>query len=245
MKLDILAFGAHPDDVELACVGTLINEIKKGKKVGVIDLTQGELGSRGTIQTRYKEAETASKIVGLHARENLKLQDGFFKNDKESQLKVIQMIRKYRPEIILSNALHDRHPDHGKGADLLRDSYFLSGLRKIETEYNGENQEIWKPKVHYHYIQDQYIEPDFVVDITDSWYKKMESILAYKTQISAPDAKVNMGDSEPQTHISSPHFSRFIEARAREFGHRISAEYGEGFTTYRTLGVDSIFNLKH
>lgn len=244
MKLDILAFGAHPDDVELACVGTLINEIKKGHKVGVIDLTQGELGSRGTKETREAEASRASKIIGLDARENLKLADGFFKNDEASQVEVIKVIRKYRPEIIFSNAIHDRHPDHGKGADLLRDCYFLSGLRRIETELEGVKQEPWRPKTHYHYIQDQYIEPDFVVDVTDSWTKKMESVLAYSTQFTAPDAKVSSSDSEPQTYISTPHFSRFLEARAREFGHRIGVEYGEGFTVERTVGLDSVFDIK-
>lgn len=244
MKLDVLAFGAHPDDVELACVGTLLNEINNGKKVGVVDLTQGELGSRGTKETRKEEADRATKILGLHARENLKLADGFFQNDKEAQLAVIKAIRKYQPEVIFSNAIHDRHPDHGKGADLLRDSIFLSGLRRIETTLDGVSQEAWRPKAHYHYIQDQYIEPDFVVDISTHWDKKMEAVLAYSTQFSSPHSTPAPVDSEPQTYISTPHFSRFLEARAREYGHRIGVEYGEGFTSEVMLGVRSVFDFK-
>lgn len=238
MKLDILAFGAHPDDIELSCAGTLINEIKKGKKVGIVDLTQGEMGSRGTVATRYDEAERAQEIMGVHVRENLQLRDGFFQNTEEAQLKVIQMIRKYQPEIIVSNAISDRHPDHGKGADLLRTAHFLTGLVKIETEFDGALQEFWRPKLHYHYIQDQYIEPDLVVDITDAWELKLEAIRAYKTQFLAKDTT-----DGPQTYISSPHFMKFIEARAQEFGHRIGVNYGEGFTVERMVGVGSIFDL--
>lgn len=238
MKLDILAFGAHPDDIELSCAGMLINEVKNGKKVGIIDLTQGELGSRGTVQTRYQEASRAHQIMGVHARENLMLQDGFFENSEDAQLKVIQMIRKYRPDVIVSNAIKDRHPDHGKGADLLRTSHFLTGLVKIKTELDGVPQEHWRPKLHYHYIQDQYIEPDFVVDISESWDLKLEAIRAYKTQFLASDTT-----DGPQTYISSPHFMQFIEARAKEFGHRIGTNYGEGFTVERMVGVSSVFDL--
>jgi len=217
-----------------------MKEIDSGKKVGIVDLTEGELGSRGTPKTRYAEAAVASKIMGLHARENLNLGDGFFENTKEYQLKVIQAIRKYQPEIILTNAIHDRHPDHGKGADLLRDSAFLSGLLKIETELDGQKQEHWRPKAHYHYIQDQYIEPDFVIDITDYWQRKSEAILAYGTQFAS-----GKDTGEPQTYISTPSFMKFIEARAQEFGHRIGADYGEGFTVERMVGVNSLFDITH
>jgi len=240
MKLDILAFAAHPDDVELSCSGTLISEIAKGKKVGVIDLTRGEMGTRGTVETRFQEAQLASEIMGLSVRENLGLEDGFFVNDRTTQLKVIEMIRKYQPDVVLSNAITDRHPDHGKGADLLRDSLFLSGLRKIETVYNGVSQEAWRPAHHYHYIQDRYVEPDFIVDITEGWEKKKEAILAYNTQFSATG---NNDSKEPQTHISTPHFFKFLEARSREFGHRIGVDFGEGFTVERNVGVKSILDL--
>lgn len=240
MKLDLLAFAAHPDDVELSCCGTLMKEISNGKKVGIVDLTEGELGSRGTVDTRYKESALSNKILGVEIRDNLKLSDGFFKNNKEEQLKVIQAMRKYRPEIIFSNAVFDRHPDHGKGADLLRDCFFLSGLRKIETFLDGEKQEPWRPKLHYHYIQDQYIEPDFVIDVSEYWEKKKQAILAFNTQFSENEKS---NDLEPQTYISTPHFMKFIEARSREFGHRIGAEHGEGYTVERTVGVKSIFDL--
>lgn len=235
MKLDILAFGAHPDDIELACCGVLMKEIANGKKVGIIDLTEGELGSRGTAETRYAEAKVSSGILGVSVRENLNLGDGFFENSKAYQLKVIQVIRKYQPEIILSNAIEDRHPDHGKGADLLRDASFLSGLLKIETKENGKNQLHWRPKAHYHYIQDRYIEPDFVVDVSDYWERKSKAILAYGTQFASKEGE--------QTYISTPHFMEFVEARSKEFGHRIGVDHGEGFTVERMIGVDSLFDI--
>lgn len=237
MKLDILAFAAHPDDVELACSGVLMKEISLGKKVGIIDLTEGELGTRGNVKTRYQEAADSCSILGVSIRENLKLGDGFFTNSKECQFKVIEAIRKFKPEIILSNGIRDRHPDHGKGADLLRDSYFYSGLRKIETFMDGKKQEAWRPKAHYHYIQDQYLEPDFVVDISEFWERKIQSIRAYKTQFFSSDSQ------EPETYISTPAFLKFVEARAREMGHKIGVEFGEGFTTERKIGVNSLFDI--
>jgi N-acetylglucosamine malate deacetylase 1 len=238
MKLDILAFGAHPDDVELACSGLIIKEVNKGTKVGVIDLTEGELGTRGTVETRYQEANEAATILGLSIRENLNLGDGFFSNTKEAQLEVIKMLRKYRPEVVIANALHDRHPDHGKGADLLRDACFYSGLAKIESHLAGEKQEAWRPKALYFYIQDRYIEPDFVVDITQQWEQKLAAIKAYKTQFYQQEM------SGPQTYISSPSFLNFVEARAREMGHKIGVDFGEGFCAEKKIGVDSIFDLK-
>ena len=244
MKLDLLAFAAHPDDTELSCCGTLMKEIANGKKVGIVDLTQGELGSRGTVETRYAEAKRSSEILGIHVRENLKLADGYFRNEREDQLKVIQAIRKYQPEIILSNAVHDRHPDHGRGADILRDCYFLSGLRKVKTELNGEEQSPWRPKLHYHYIQDQYIEPDFIVDVSDYWEKKKKAILAFNTQFSDGSNQKAINTDEPQTYISTPHFMNFIEARSKEFGHILGASHGEGFTVERTLGIGSLFDLE-
>ena len=234
MKLDILAFGAHPDDVELACSGVLMKEISSGKKVGIIDLTEGELGTRGSAETRYQEANDSSAILGIIVRENLNLGDGTFSNILAHQLKVIAAIRKYKPEIIISNALYDRHPDHGKGADLLRDACFYSGLKKKETSFEGVSQEAWRPKAHYHYIQDKYIEPDFVVDITDFWERKVESIRAYKTQFFDPNSK------EENTYISNPDFLTFIEGRALEMGHKIGVKYGEGFTVERKIGVNSL-----
>ncbi|WP_101357744.1 bacillithiol biosynthesis deacetylase BshB1 [Raineya orbicola] len=234
MKLDILVFAAHPDDAELSCSGTLALHIAQGSKVGIIDLTQGELGTRGNIQTRQKEAEKASQILGLHLRENLGFADGFFRNDKEHQLAIIHKIRQYKPKIVLTNAITDRHPDHARAAELVRDACFLAGLRKIETF-----QEAHRPDFVYHFIQDRYIQPTFVVDITDFWEIKKQAILAYTTQFNAPK-----GDSEPQTYISTPEFFDFIEARAKEFGHQIGAIYGEGFTTSRMIGVNSLWHLR-
>jgi len=233
VKLDLLVFAAHPDDAELSCSGTIVSHIAKGKKVGIIDLTQGELGTRGTAQTRKQEAEEATRIMGLHLRQNLNFADGFFRNDKEHQLAIINKIREFQPEIVLTNAITDRHPDHAKAAELLRDACFLAGLLKIETELPA-----YRPKHLYHFIQDRYITPDFVVDISDFWEIKKKAILAYKTQFNAP-----LNDSEPQTYISTPEFFEFIEARAKEFGHQIGVKYGEGFTKTRMLGVENLWNL--
>ncbi len=229
MKLDILAFGAHPDDVELSCGGTVIKAVKAGKKVGVIDLTEGELGTRGTAATRKAEAEAAKKILGLSARENLGFADGFFLNDKEHQIAIIKVLRKYQPEIVLLNAIYDRHPDHGKGATLVSDACFLSGLVKIDTQ-----QEPWRPKFIYHYIQDREMDPSFVVDISAYIAQKMEAIKAYKTQFFDPNSE------EPETYISKPGFLDAIRSRAANMGHKIGVAFGEGFVAQRTIGISDI-----
>lgn len=237
MKLDILAIGVHPDDVELGCSGWMLKEIARGKKAGIIDLTQGELGSRGTVETRYQEAAEAARILGISARENLKMADGFFSNDEEHQRKLIRMIRKYQPEIVMANALEDRHPDHGRAGRLIADACFLAGLRKIETVGDGgEPQEAWRPKYVFHYIQDRYIEPDFVVDITDVFEKRMESIKAYTTQFYNPD---NESDG-PQTYISTPTFFDSVIGRARMMGKKIGVQYGEGFVSEKSLGIQDM-----
>lgn len=237
MELDVLVFAAHPDDAELSASGTIAKLIKQGKKVGIIDLTRGELGSRGNIETRKSEAENSSKILGISARENLGFSDGFFKNDKEHQIKIIETIRKYQPKIILCNAVTDRHIDHGKGAALVSDAIFLSGLIKIETFENGIIQKAWRPKFVLHYIQDRYIKPDLVVDITDTFDVKMQSILAFKSQF------YNGDDNLPKTPISSKDFLDFVEARSREFGRTIGVTFGEGFTVERPIGVSDLMDL--
>lgn len=238
-KLDLLVITVHPDDAELGCAGTILKHIAASKKVGIVDLTQGELGTRGTAETRKQEAAEASSLLGITVRENLKMRDGFFKNDEEHQLKVIEVIRKYQPEIIISNALHDRHPDHGRAGELVNDAVFLSGLRKIDTEYNNEAQLPHRPRLLLQLIQDHYIKPDIVVDITDYWQQKVKVIQAFKTQFYNPDYQ---GD-EPQTYISSPKFLQVIESRALEFGKNINVDYGEGFTCRRLLGVNNLFDL--
>ncbi|MBS4044488.1 MAG: bacillithiol biosynthesis deacetylase BshB1 [Chitinophagaceae bacterium] len=231
MKLDILAFGVHPDDVELGCAGTLLSAIAQGKKVGIIDLTQGELGTRGTADTRKTEAENAAKVLGIHIRENLKMADGFFKNDEAHQKQIIQAIRKYQPEIVLCNAPEDRHPDHGRSAALVADAAFLSGLRKIETkDEQGNIQVAHRPTYVFHYIQDRYLEPDFVIDISDFHYKKIESILCYSTQF------YDENSTEPQTYISSPLFLESIKAKALQLGKQIGVHYAEGFITKKLIG---------
>jgi bacillithiol biosynthesis deacetylase BshB1 len=237
MQLDILVLAAHPDDAELGAGGTIARHVALGYKVGVIDLTRGELGTRGTFITRAEEAAKSAHILGISIRENLGLADGYFQNDKESQLTVIRAIRKYRPAIVIANAITDRHIDHGKGASLAYDACFLSGLAKIETEDNGIKQQAWRPNAVYHYIQSQFIEPDFIVDIADFWQKKIESIQAYKTQFFDPSS------SEPETYISKPGFLKMIEARAVEFGHAIGTSHGEGFTVRRYPGVKSLMDL--
>jgi bacillithiol biosynthesis deacetylase BshB1 len=236
--MDILAFAAHPDDVELSCSGTLMKAISQGKKVGIIDLTQGELGSRGTIETRYAEAATASEIMGLSYRENLKMADGFFEINEANKRLIIQMIRKYRPQIVLANAIEDRHPDHGRAAQLVSEACFLAGLHRIETEYEGQQQKAYRPKAVYHYIQDYYIKPDFVVDITPFIERKIEAIKAYKTQFYDPNS------TEPQTPISGAEFFDFIKGRMLQFGRPIGAQYAEGFTVEREIGVEDLFDLK-
>nr|WP_315166421.1 bacillithiol biosynthesis deacetylase BshB1 [uncultured Flavobacterium sp.] len=237
MKLDILAFGAHPDDVELGCAGTILKEISLGKKVGVVDLTRGELGTRGSAEIRDQEAEAAGKILGLSVRENLSFRDGFFVNDEKHQLEIIKKIRKYQPEIVLCNAIDDRHIDHEKGSKLVSDACFLSGLRKIETSIDGIAQTAWRPKVVYHYIQWKNIEPDFVVDITGFTEKKIEAILAYRSQFY--DANSN----EPESPITSKNFLESLNYRAQDLGRLIGTEYGEGFTAERYLAVNSLGDL--
>ncbi len=233
MKLDILAIGVHPDDVELGCSGALLMAIAEGKKVGIIDLTQGELGTRGTIQTRYLEAQNAAVILGVHVRENLKMADGFFKNDEEHQRALISVIRKYQPDIILSNAPEDRHPDHGRSAVLVKEAAFLSGLRKIETWQEGVLQAAWRPSYIFNYIQDRYLHPDFILDITPFFEKKLTSILCYTTQFNTTDT------SEPQTYISTPEFFDAVKGRALLLGKQIGVKYGEGFLSEKKLGITS------
>jgi bacillithiol biosynthesis deacetylase BshB1 len=236
MKLDILAFGVHPDDIELSCAGTLLVEKANGKKVGIIDLTQGELGTRGNAQIRREEAQNAATILGVDVRENLEMADGFFKNDKENQLKIIKVLRKYRPEVIICNAVEDRHPDHGRSAALVNDAAFLSGLMKIETSGDeGNNQEAWRPKYVFNFIQDMYFTPAFVIDISDVLDKKIEAIKAYTTQFYNPEA----GDKEPQTYISSPEFLESVINRSKMFGRMIGVKYAEGFLSKKMIGIKS------
>ncbi|MHA7128668.1 bacillithiol biosynthesis deacetylase BshB1 [Algoriphagus namhaensis] len=237
-KLDILVLAAHPDDAELGCSGTILSQVNKGYKVGIVDLTEGEMGTRGTPQLRLEEADKAANILGLSTRENLGFKDVFFEDDEEHRMRLIQVIRKYQPEVVLANAVTDRHPDHGKASSLATHACFMSGLRKVRTEQDGVEQKPWRPKNVYHYIQNNYIEPDFIVDITDHWERKVQSILAYQSQFFDPNSK------EPESFISNPDFLPFIEARARDFGHRIMKTYGEGFTTERYIGVEDIFDLK-
>lgn len=234
MKLDILAIAAHPDDVELSCAGTLMVHAQQGMKVGIVDLTQGELGTRGTPEGRLIEAQDACKLMGVHVRENLGLADGFFQNNKEDQLKVIRAIRKFKPDIVLANAMDDRHPDHGRAGKLIADSCFYAGLRKIETEENGVPQEAWRPKQVFHFMQDRYLQPDFVIDITSVIDKKIEAIKCFKTQFLA--AK----DHEPQTYISSPEFFESVLYRAKMLGKMVGVAYAEGYTSAKMLGLRSM-----
>ena len=238
MKLDILAFGAHPDDVELGCGATIAKEVANGKKVGIVDITRGELGTRGTAETRAQEASDAADILGVTVRENLGFADGFFLNDKSHQMAIIKMIRKYQPEIVLCNAIDDRHIDHGKGSNLVSDACFLSGLIKIETDLEGKSQMQWRPKQVYHYIQWKNLEPDVLVDVSEYMTTKMAAVLAYKTQFYDPKSQ------EPQTPISSKNFTDSINYRAKDLGRIIGVDYAEGFTVERYLAVDSLFNLK-
>lgn len=237
MKLDLLVFGAHPDDVELSCSGTLLVEKMKGKKVGIVDLTRGELGTRGTAELRKQEAIDAAAIMQIDIRDNLDMADGFFKNDEEHQRKIITALRKYQPEIVLCNAPADRHPDHGRGADLVYTASFLSGLAKIETQENSSLQKAWRPKYVFNYIQDKYFNPDFVVDITNVFEKKIEAIKAYKTQFYNPDSK------EPDTYISSPEFLESIIYRSKMFGKLIGVKYAEGFLSKKMIGIQSFDTL--
>ncbi len=238
MKLDILAIGVHPDDVELSCAGTLLKHIELGKKVGILDLTHGELGSRGSGDLRLIEAAKSAKILGISIRENLGFADGFFKNDQEHQLQIIKILRKYQPNVVLANTPTDRHPDHGRASQLISEACFYSGLLKIETELDGIKQNLWRPRAVYHYIQDRYLQPDFVVDVTNFVDKKMEAILAFSSQFYNPDSNA------PETPISSKKFLDFIKARMATFGRDINVDYAEGFKVERVLGVEDITQLK-
>jgi bacillithiol biosynthesis deacetylase BshB1 len=233
LKLDILAFGAHPDDVELGCSGTLLAAIAEGKKVGIIDLTRGELGTRGSAETRKIEAQKAAEVLGVSVRENLQMADGFFQNDEAHQMKVIAAIRKYQPEIILANAFEDRHPDHGRSAKLISDSAFLSGLRKIVTKDGGREQEVWRVNYVFHYIQDRFLQPSFVIDISAHHDKKVEAILCYQTQFFNPNL------NEPETYISRPEFLEAVKGRAMMLGKRIGVKFAEGFLSEKLIGFKS------
>ncbi|MFM7329548.1 MAG: bacillithiol biosynthesis deacetylase BshB1 [Bacteroidota bacterium] len=237
MKLDLLAIAAHPDDAELGCSGTLAKHISMGHQVGIVDLTQGELGTRGSAEIRMQEAEAAAAVLGLHARENLKLRDGRFQNNEEDQLAVIRAIRKYRPEIVITNAPEDRHPDHGRAARLVADACFYAGLNRIVTNLEGEEQNAWRPKNLFHFVQSQSLPVDFVVDITTYWELKLQSIKAYKSQFYDPNSK------EPETYISTSNFMRMVESRAIEHGHAIGVNYGEGFIRSRVTGVKALTDL--
>jgi bacillithiol biosynthesis deacetylase BshB1 len=238
LKLDLLVLAAHPDDAELGCGGTILKHTSLGHNVGVVDLTKGELGTRGTVESRQQEAAASAKILGLSVRENLALPDGFFRNEREHQLAVVRAIRKFQPDIVLGNAIYDRHPDHGRAAELIFEACFLSGLSKVITDDGGKTQNAWRPRLLYHYIQSQSLKPDFIVDISAFWEKKMEAVMAYKTQFHNPKS------SEPETYISKPGFLKMLHGRAAEYGQAIGVEYGEGFTVRRVVGVESLFDLK-
>tara|TARA_B100000401_G_C52792734_1_gene714273 strand:+ start:812 stop:1528 length:717 start_codon:yes stop_codon:yes gene_type:complete len=234
MKVDILAFAAHPDDVEISCSGTIIKHVEMGYKVAIVDLTQGELGTRGTAETRQKEAVNASSILGIVERENLKMEDCFFEPSEKNKKKIISVIRKYQPKLIFANSIKDRHPDHAKASSLVSEACFLSGLPKIKTEIKGLAQMPWRPEAVYHYIQDYYIEPDFIVDISQHIDAKIKAIKAYKTQFYDPNNK------EPETPISREDFFEFIKARAKNFGRLIKTEYAEGFTVEVPLKIKDV-----
>lgn len=237
MKVDIVAFAAHPDDIELSAAGTLMKHISEGKTVAIVDLTQGELGSRGTIETRYTEAEEASKIMGITARVNLKMEDGFFNDSEENKRLIIEQIRRFQPSVVLANAIEDRHPDHACAAKLVSDACFLAGLRKIETVWDGETQVAHRPKAVYHYIQDHYLKADFCVDVTEFVERKIQAIKAYKTQFYDPNSK------EPVTPISGEEFIDFIKGRMMQYGRPIGVQFAEGFTVEREPGVKSFDDL--
>ena len=237
MKLDILAFGAHPDDVELGCAGTILKEIALGKLVGIVDLTRGELGTRGSANLRDQEAAASAQILGVSVRENLRFKDVFFANDEAHQLEVIKMIRKYQPEIVLCNAIEDRHIDHGKGSQLVSDACFLSGLMSIETQLDGQMQQAWRPKLVFHYIQWNDIKPDFVVDITGYTDKKVAAILAYKSQFHDPKS------NEPESPITSKNFLESLNYRTQDLGRLVGVAHAEGFTVERYLAVNSLGDL--
>lgn len=237
MKLDVLVFAAHPDDAELSCGGTIVSLVASGKKVGIVDLTRGEMGTRGSAEIRDEESAASAKILGLSVRENLGFSDVFFTNDRQHQIEVVKAIRRFQPEIILCNAVKDRHPDHGKASSLVVQANFLAGLKKVETDISGQVQDIWRANNLYHYIQTDWIQPDFVVDVSDFWQKRMEAVRAFKSQFFDPDGE------QPNTLISSPQFIEMLEARAIELGLSIRVKYGEGFTVDRNVGVSDLFSL--
>lgn len=237
-KIDVLVFSVHPDDAELGCAGTICKLIHEGKKVGIVDLTRGELGSRGSAEIRTQEASIASEVMGVGVRENLDFRDGFFVHDEAHQLAIIKKIRQYQPEVVITNAPHDRHPDHGRASKLVRDAIFLSGLRKVETTYEGETQVHWRPKRFFFFIQDYYLDPDFVIDITPFYQQKMKAVAAYSSQFNSPDTS-----KDPETYISSSDFWNFLEARSRTMGHKIGVTHGEGFVSEAALKVNSVLDL--
>ncbi|WP_026902585.1 bacillithiol biosynthesis deacetylase BshB1 [Pedobacter glucosidilyticus] len=240
MKLDLLFIAVHPDDVELGAAGTILKHKAMGKKVGVVDLTRGELGTRGSAETRDEEAAAAAEILGLDIRENLRMRDGFFQNDEQHQLQIIEVIRKYQPEIVVTNAHDDRHPDHGRAFQLVNDACFLAGLPKIKTTYQDAEQKAHRPRLLLSFIQDTYIKPDIVIDISLYHQQKLQAIRAYKTQFYVPGVTLD----EPQTYISNPDFLEVIIGRSREMGKSIQVPFAEGFLSKKILGVDSLFDLR-
>ncbi len=237
MKLHILAIAAHPDDIELGCAGTLIKHARAGQNVGIVDLTEGELGTRGSVATRYEEARLAAEVMGIKVRENARMADGFFKNDEEHVRRLIPYIRRYQPEIVIANALEDRHPDHGRGGRLIADACFFAGLSKIATEWQGTAQQPWRPKKVYHIVQDRLMEPSFIVDITDTFEQKMEAIRCYRSQFHDP------ASNEPATYIASARFLENVEARDAIMGKKIGVKYGEMFVSENTPGISTLDDL--
>jgi len=237
MKLDLLVIAAHPDDAELAAGGTIVSNVAKGRKVGIVDLTRGEMGTRGTPEIRLKEAAEAADVMGVSVRINLAFEDVFFVNDREHQLAIAKEIRKYRPDVVIANAVTDRHPDHGKGASLIAQACFIAGLKRVETEVDGQTQEPWRPRNVYHMIQSNFIDPDFVLDVSEHWDKKMEAVKAYKSQFYDPKSK------EPETFISTPAFMNLIESRGVEMGQPVGFKYAEGFTISKRIGLKDLFDL--
>lgn len=235
--LDILAFAAHPDDTELSCSGTLAAHISRGKKVGIIDMTRGEMGTRGTSDQREEEALASARLLGVSVRENLGFEDALFRKDVDHLRAVVEVIRRFRPALVLANAIEDRHPDHARAAELVEEACFLAGLRRFDTVYDGKKQEAFRPRAVYHYIQSVYLKPDIVVDITEQWDKKLASIKSFKSQFYDPESQ------EPETFISSAGFLKLVEARAREYGYIVGVEYAEGFTINRFVGVRDLFDL--
>ncbi|MEZ0538658.1 bacillithiol biosynthesis deacetylase BshB1 [Fibrella arboris] len=240
MQVDVLCIAAHPDDVEMTSAGTVLSLVNQGKTVAVVDLTRGELGTRGTPEIRAREAEEGARIMQLTDRQNLGFKDGFFRNDEEHQRVLMAWIRHYQPAIVLTNTVDDRHPDHGRAAQLVTDACFYSGLRQIQTvdPVTGDPQGAHRPDYIYYFIQDRWLTPDFVVDITPYWAKKLDAIKAYKSQFFNPES------TEPQSYISGEPFMKFLESRTRDHGHMINAEFGEGFISKRMLGVTNLFDLK-